>query len=318
MLFRFASQVIYDLIEESSNEEAALEADPHQSGYKLHKQIHLCSDSIHLLLLKPWDFICRLRIGPTFERQVMNLTCFTDIPYSSDSLMARIIRCSSVKAGAELIEFCLYRPDQSYYEFGLGQTSECRCIGETCHMIRNFDRAKAKLDQRRESYKIKQTEDHRPRRVSAPNITVPPQKIRRPSLISNGMPPLKQLMSAQRLPVRCPIRADPNETDPAGITPVMLLCYHRMVCIPIARILLEAHADPNLKTKNGNTVLDALFRPRNFVSQSWDGIQMLQLLVRHGISKTNLRKWQPRIKDVTYLSSGQKKMFEDIITRALL
>lgn len=226
VLFRFASQVIYDLIEESSSQEAALAGDPHQNGYTLHKQIHLCSDSIHLLLLKPWDFICRLRVGPTFERQVMNLKCFQKIPYSTDSLLSRIIRCSNVKFGAELVEFILYRPDQSYYEFG--QTSECRCRGDTCLMIQNFDKAKSKLDQRRESYKMKSDADARPeysrRRVSAPNIAVTPaQKVRRPSLISNGMAPLKQLLSVQNLPARCPTRADPNERDEFGVTPLMLL-----------------------------------------------------------------------------------------------
>ena len=74
----------------------------------------------------------------------MNLQCFQKIPYSTESLLSRIIRCSNVKFGAELVEFVLYRPDQSYYEFGLGQTSECRCLGETCLMIQNFDKAKAK------------------------------------------------------------------------------------------------------------------------------------------------------------------------------
>ena len=74
----------------------------------------------------------------------MNLKCFQKIPYSSDSLLSRIIRCSNARFGAELVEFILYRPHQSYYEFGLGQTSECRCRGDTCLMILNFDKAKAK------------------------------------------------------------------------------------------------------------------------------------------------------------------------------
>ncbi|CBY39099.1 unnamed protein product [Oikopleura dioica] len=305
-----------------SEYEASLAADPHQFGYTLHKQIHLCSDSIHLLLLKPWDFICRLRVGPTFERQVMNLKCFQKIPYSTDSLLSRIIRCSNINFGAELVEFILYRPDQSYYEFGLGQTSECRCRGDTCLMIQNFDKAKAKktLDQRRESYKIKPSEaDARPRRVSAPNIKEnPAQKVRRPSLISNRMAPLKQLLSVKNLPARCPTRADPNERDEFGVTPLMLLLYHRMVCTPIAKILLEAHADPNLYTKKGNTVLDALFRPRNFVSQSWDGVQTLKLLIRHGLSREILAKWKTKIKHVSYLSKQQIMIFEDIFSKSLL
>lgn len=74
----------------------------------------------------------------------MNLKCFQKIPYSTDSLLSRIIRCSNINFGAEQVEFILYRPDQSYYEFGLGQTSECRCRGDTCLMIQNFDKAKAK------------------------------------------------------------------------------------------------------------------------------------------------------------------------------
>jgi len=92
-------------------------------------------------------------------------------------------------------------------------------------MIQNFDKAKAKLDQRRESYKIKPSEaDARPRRVSAPNIKEnPAQKVRRPSLISNRMAPLKQLLSVKNLPARCPTRADPNERDEFGVTPLMLL-----------------------------------------------------------------------------------------------
>ena len=83
-------------------------------------------------------------ITVSLQRQVMNLKCFQKIPYSTDSLLSRIIRCSNVNFGAELVEFILYRPDQSYYEFGLGQTSECRCPGDTCLMIQNFDKAKAK------------------------------------------------------------------------------------------------------------------------------------------------------------------------------
>ena len=86
-----------------------------------------------------------------------------------------------------------------------------------------------------------------------------------------------------------------------------------MVCAPIAKILLEAHADPNLSTKKGNTVLDALFRPRNVVSQSWDGVQTLKLLIRHGLSREILSKWSIKIKHVRYLSPQQIKIFEGTI-----
>jgi len=52
--------------------------------------------------------------------------------------------------------------------------------------------------------------------------------VRRPSLISNRMAPLKQLLSVKNLPARCPTRADPNERDEFGVTPLMLLVINFM------------------------------------------------------------------------------------------
>ena len=43
--------------------------------------------------------------------------------------------------------------------------------------------------------------------------------------------------------------------------------------------LLQAGADPNVRTKRGNSVFDALFRPRNFVPGSWDASATVRLLL---------------------------------------
>lgn len=70
-----------------------------------------------------------------------------------------------------------------------------------------------------------------------------------------------------------------------------------MICAKIAEILLEAHADPNCTTRNGNTVLDALFRPRNYVPESWDGFATFKLLLQYGLSEVQI---EYGIRDTRY------------------
>lgn len=90
-----------------------------------------------------------------------------------------------------------------------------------------------------------------------------------------------------------------------------------MICAKIAEILLEAHADPNCTTRNGNTVLDALFRPRNYVPESWDGFATFKLLLQYGINRDLLPSIKTKINGAIYLRPHQKKAFIDAIDAAL-
>lgn len=56
-----AIQVIEDLI---------IEYEQKVEGYVASKQIHTCTDQIQLLSFRPWDFLCGLRIGRTFQNQI--------------------------------------------------------------------------------------------------------------------------------------------------------------------------------------------------------------------------------------------------------
>ena len=54
--------------------------------------------------------------------------------------------------------------------------------------------------------------------------------------------------------------ANPNEQDKNGVTPLIHLLFHRTVTLEMTRRLIEAGADPNIVTKRGNDVFDALFQ----------------------------------------------------------
>lgn len=150
------------------------------------KQIQLCSDSIHLLLLQPWDFLSRLKIGRTFENQICMLTSdtsnFKHLPYgntNADSLLTRIIRCCNPQYGPDLIEFVIYRPDQPVplgttindAMFNNATFSSCTCKKNSgqelkCKMQRAYERGKVKYDKRKKSYQVEKT-----RRTSVPCIS---------------------------------------------------------------------------------------------------------------------------------------------------
>ena len=56
--------------------------------------------------------------------------------------------------------------------------------------------------------------------------------------------------------------------------------------------LLVAGADPNLVSKRGNTVFDALFRDRNYVSTKppWDGCNTALLLINGSDRWTRIQR----------------------------
>ena len=177
------------------------------------KQIQLCTDSMHMLLLHPWveghiysytyftghiysytyftyvdeywicnqkkfdpmqDFLCRLKIGRTFEHQVSNLTLecknFTRLPYptSSDSLLTRILRVCDPDHGPDLVEFIIYRPDKPIpVETAFKDLfNPCRCITPICAMKTSYEKVKMKYEKRRKSYPVEKT-----RRTSVPCLT---------------------------------------------------------------------------------------------------------------------------------------------------
>ena len=47
--------------------------------------------------------------------------------------------------------------------------------------------------------------------------------------------------------------------------------------------LIEAGADPNIKTKRGNDVFDALFSKRSYVPESWDGFSTAKFLLQGAV-----------------------------------
>ena len=145
------------------------------------KQIQLCSDSIHLLLLQPWDFLSRLKIGRTFENQICCLKNFKLLPYTNnkkESLLTRLIRCSNPKHGPDLVEFVIYRPDHpvppgtTFDPFGTG---ECSCYFKKpnpktkCKMVRAYEKALTKYEKRKKSYPKDQFE--KTRRTSVPCLS---------------------------------------------------------------------------------------------------------------------------------------------------
>ena len=63
---------------------------------------------IQMLSMVPWDFLCRLRLGRTFENQIRRLDDpkvkfnFSKLPgYRSDSLMMRIIKVAYPDCGPD-------------------------------------------------------------------------------------------------------------------------------------------------------------------------------------------------------------------------
>ena len=182
------NEIVKDLIKESEPSIDEIRArvnssatdDEHSHGdFTRHcKQIQLCSDSIHLLLIQPWDFLSRLKIGRTFENQIGGLKNFHALPYGNgngDSLLTRVIRCCNPQYGPDLIEFVIYRPDHA---LPLGSTindalvhdsafAPCNCNPKLqCKMKRAYDRAKLKYDKRKKSYQtVTKT-----RRTSLPHL----------------------------------------------------------------------------------------------------------------------------------------------------
>jgi len=108
-----AIQVIEDLI---------IEYEQKIEGYVASKQIHTCTDQIQLLSFRPWDFLCGLRIGRTFQNQIRNLDSprneysFQRLPGTNETLIVRIIKCCDLNFGPELLDFVFYRPDDLYSE----------------------------------------------------------------------------------------------------------------------------------------------------------------------------------------------------------
>jgi len=80
-----AIQVIEDLI---------IEYEQKIEGYVASKQIHTCTDQIQLLSFRPWDFLCGLRIGRTFQNQIRNLDSprneysFQRLPGTNETLIS--------------------------------------------------------------------------------------------------------------------------------------------------------------------------------------------------------------------------------------
>jgi len=204
------------------------------------KQIQLCSDAIHLLMLQPWDFLSRLKIGRTFERQVASLGAETEnlrkLPYANsagDSLLTRIIRCSNVDYGPDLIAFVIYRPDEPVFPFS-DPFRECSCRlkpHHTCRMQIGYEKAKIKYEKRKKSYQVEKT-----RRVSVPCLNIHDQmpayeRARRPSIPINPVTEIgaRQTFSPKLHPLEgkrsrfSGPRSDPNERDKNGVTPLMLL-----------------------------------------------------------------------------------------------
>ena len=66
----------------------------------------------------------------------------------------------------------------------------------------------------------------------------------------------------------------------SSVIPVQL--YHRTNTFEMALSLLVAGADPNIISKRGSTVFDALFRERNYISTKppWDGCNTAFLLIK--------------------------------------
>ena len=73
--------------------------------------------------------------------------------------------------------------------------------------------------------------------------------------------------------------ANPNEQDKNGVTPLIHLLYHRMVTLDMTRRLIEAGADPNIRTRKGNDVFDALLRKRTYKPESGDIFETAKFLL---------------------------------------
>ena len=83
--FNFIQEIVNGLIRELEpvENEGSLDGGKSVNSTRHYKQIQLCSDSINLIMLRPWDFLSRLIIGPTFERQIQTLKNFSSLPYGN-------------------------------------------------------------------------------------------------------------------------------------------------------------------------------------------------------------------------------------------
>jgi len=126
------------------------------------------------------------------------------------------------------------------------------------------------------------------------------------------------------------VYANPNEQDNKGITPLMQLLYHRTNTFEMALSLLVAGADPNIISKRGSTVFDALFRERNYISTKppWDGCNTAFLLIKGSdrwtalerseitffkFTKQNIGPITEKISKFKFLTGHQKERLLDSI-----
>merc|ERR1711935_892725 len=264
-----------------------------------------------------------------------------------DSLLVRIIKLAHSDCGSDLIDFVIYRPDLLYdklrkeivepgpeldkikkikrkikneYETtlfnvrpgaeeasSLAKSAMQRCVMKFITRQEAYAKDKVTSRGRRSSLNplmIKKKFNHPPkpplnpgRRRTSLQLNTDLVKIKKTEVIRNQQSKHDQF-------------ADPNERNERGISPLTHLLFHRTNTLEMTMALIQAGADPNMKSKKGNDAFDAfLLNGAVF----WPPLERSEIKLYCITSLEHMTHLVNLVRENPFLNDYQKKELKEII-----